>query len=135
MPLYRTVLQWLMGLELLVLCFLFLPTALQPRAFQHRQKQEGHGFAWCTDTGTQDVFIAGQAAVMFLPSKPAHAISIHSHSPEALEQAVMQTSTASKMETEDMIYKSFLKCYDNGLLINRRGRENMGSTEGHKSCK
>lgn len=79
--------------------------------------------AWCC-TGTPGhgmSSLLGRWPCCSFPSEPAHTISIHPHSPEALEQAVMQTSTVSKMETEDTIYKSFPKGYDNGLLINRRG--------------
>lgn len=73
----------------------------------------------CGAAGARDVFIAGQAAVRPFPFEPAHTAFVLS--PEAPEQAVMRTSAVSAMETEDTIYKSFPKGYDNGLLINRRG--------------
>lgn len=79
--------------------------------------------AWCCagTLGPRMSSLPGRRPCRPFHSEPAHAISIHPHSPEALEQVVMQTSTVSKMETGDTIHKSFPKGYDNGLLINRGG--------------
>ena len=133
MPLYRPVAQWPPGLWLLVLCLLLLPAGLQPRPFPTTlgaaaPRTAGVGrsrgaMAWpCAGTpGRGMSSLPGRRPCCPFPSELAHTISIHPHSPEALEQAVMQTSTVSKMETEDTIHKSFPKGYDNGLLINRGG--------------
>lgn len=87
----------------------------------------------CRDTGAQDNFIARQAALFSPQALPHHLYP--TSQPRVLKLFVMLTGTISKMETEEKIYNNFLRVIivDYGLI--GEGRENIGSTGGHKSCK
>lgn len=82
----------------------------------------------CRDTGAQDNFIARQAALFSPQALPT--ISI-----QPLKPFVLLTGTISKMETEEKIYNHFLRVIIVDYGLKGEGRENIGSTGGHKSCK
>lgn len=106
------------------LCLPLRPPLSSPARSHHaggcwrRQGRGGHGSVLAGTRGAGGLQCrAGGRAV---PAPRASARSARPRSPEALEQAGSETGSVSRMESEDTIYKSFPKGYDNGLLINRR---------------